>query len=142
MEYMAKHARAEDVAEIEACGHRVGDALMYGFRKSVHPWTILRGDRPVAIGGAIQSPLYEDCAIIWLVATDEIDRYPVAIYRAIKYLIDKTLERFKCLANYIDARNKGAVEMLRRLGFTIDEPMAHGPMGLPFHRFYKVVSDV
>ena len=39
------------------------------------------------------------------------------------------------LENYVDARNKRAIRVLKWLGFNIERPVLHGPNQMLFHRF-------
>lgn len=142
VQYVINHMRQADIDELIACGDDVTKAVHFGVGYSSHLWVIERDGKAIAIGGAIPSPVYEGCAVIWMVSTDDISVNPVPVYRAVKCAIKKMLAAYNCLANYVDSRNKDAVEMLRRIGFTIESPVEHGPMRVPFHRFYKVVSDV
>ena len=56
--------------------------------------------------------------------------------RMSKACLDRQLEIFPHVVNFVDARDRLPVRWLKWLGFELDpEPVANGPFGTPFYRF-------
>lgn len=73
--------------------------------------------------------------IPWLLGTKDVAHHPGALTKITKHYIVRFLERWPVLLNFVDERNVTSVRWLRRLGFTICEPLAFGRNGEPFHPF-------
>lgn len=143
VEFIAEHARQEDIDEIRAAsGNTVFDSLRYGLNHSSHCWTITLGDMPVSMCGCIRSPVYPDCATIWMISTESTKAQPVGFYRAAKDCLEKMQAEYPCLANYVDSRNLDAIQFLESLDFTLEREVEKGGGGVPFHKFYKVRHHV
>lgn len=77
----------------------------------------------------------EGRGIPWLLATTEVAHHPGALTKITKHYVGLFLERWPVLLNFVDERNVTSVRWLRRLGFTVCEPLAFGKNGEPFHPF-------
>lgn len=71
----------------------------------------------------------------WMLATDRLDLWPVALNKLVRGYLGKMLRQYPHLENWVDGRNVRHIEWLRRLGFTIHPAQPSGPFGVPFHRF-------
>lgn len=139
IQLIAEHARQADIDEIKASsGHTVQQSLSYGLAHSSPCWTILMGDVPVSMCGAIQSPKYQDCAVVWMISTEAAADHPLSFYKASKKVLSRIHEKYNCIANYVDSRNDLAVRFLGKLGFTLEGPVVNGLGDVPFHKFFKV----
>ena len=57
-----------------------------------------------------------------------------------RILVEEWQKRFPILQNFIDARNVTHIRWLRWLDFTfISRREQHGPFGLPFYEFVRIV---
>jgi hypothetical protein len=136
--YLSTRLRKSDIEEVYA-SHEMdaGIALKEAFVRSSMCWTGLNGDRPVAMFGCNAPSVMATSASPWMLGTDELDRAAIGIGRASLYYINKMLERYDYLENFIDARQKKSIRWLKWCGFTIEEPFPVGRHGEMFHRFWK-----
>ena len=74
--------------------------------------------------------------LIWLVATDEINKYPITFYRLSRKIFPSLIEGYDYIENYVDARNTLSLRWLKWLGFTIKEPKCINN-GIFHHIYYK-----
>jgi hypothetical protein len=73
--------------------------------------------------------------IVWLISTTLVDRHRLAFFRFTKAEVQRLLERWPLMVNFVDARYTRSIEWLRRLGAEVGEPQPFGAAGLPFHPF-------
>ena len=73
--YLSTRLRKSDVEEIWASHHHTPkDALMLSLEKSTVCMTILMKDKPVGMFGIVPESLLGDKAVIWLLASDDINK--------------------------------------------------------------------
>jgi hypothetical protein len=76
-------------------------------------------------------------AFVWQLGTDDIDRNMVSFYRETKQLMQRWIDQYGLLQNWVYAENLVSIRYLRRLGYTLSsEPVPFGAYGLPFYHFY------
>ncbi len=73
---------------------------------------------------------------IWMLCTPEIYKYPHHFVRHAKQYVESRPE--KLLWNFVDARNKFHLKLLRFLGFKFLRKFPHGPNNLSFIEFCRV----
>ena len=113
---IAPYLRQQDIDEIHAaCDWPVDAAIAYSIAHSEKGFTALIDEVPCAIFGV-------NNGIIWLVATDEIARHPVAFFRHSRKIFNKLKEGYTLLENYVHVSNTLSIRWLRWLGFTIETP--------------------
>jgi hypothetical protein len=71
----------------------------------------------------------------WMIATDLIEAHAKPFLRRSGKVVQVMLDRYPHLANFVDVRNTKAKQWLEWLGFTLHEPVPHGPYQMPFHPF-------
>ena len=76
---------------------------------------------------------------IWMLCTPEIYKYPHHFVRHAKKYVESRPE--KLLWNFVDARNKFHIKLLRFLGFKFLRKFPHGPNNLSFIEFCRVQSS-
>lgn len=91
---------------------------------------------PMAILGVGTLSLIYNTGCPWMVATPEADQHRRALIDCGRSYTAAMLMQYERLENHVDARNKRSVAWLQRLGFTLETPKPHGPLGLPFHKFW------
>lgn len=106
--------------------------VAYSVATSRPGYAVLMDGEPVAVFGAGQRG--DGAGVPWLVATDEMERHPVAFYRASKNFIREMAAMYDYLENWVDVRNVLSVRWLRWAGFVMEEPEPF--MGGIFHRFW------
>ena len=135
---MVPRMRPADIAECEASGH---PNLLWTVKMSItmssHCWTATVDGEVACIFGVGAVSLLGGQGCPWLLGTDHIDRNArVFIRRSVPY-IHKMLEAYPHLLNFVDARNVRSIRWLRQVGFTVHDPVPHGPFHLPFHPFER-----
>ena len=107
-------------------------SVAYSIATARPGYAVLMNGEPVVIFGCGQMP--DGAGVPWLVGTDEMERHPVAFYRASRGFIKEMSGMYDYLENYVDVRNKLSVRWLRWAGFVMEEPEALGS-GM-FRRFW------
>jgi hypothetical protein len=134
---MAKYIRPSDRQEVKA-------TVNYPVKKAVRACIVfstyaragfadgqlgcLWGVGPVSMVDGKGSP--------WMLATTVLDDYPIVFLKNCKKELEVLKTKYPVLENHIDVRNETAIEWLKWLGFTFEEPEPWGWQGLPFHRFH------
>lgn len=136
---IARDLREADRRELEALRGKAVNvplALAKAVRQSSHAWTAESAGAPVALFGVAPISLLEGIASPWLLGTDRVRFFARSLIRSGRWYADYMRAIYPTLLyNYVDARNADSVRWLKRLGFNIHPPEAHGVSGLPFHRF-------
>ncbi len=132
---------ADDVREADrvelyaAAGHTPLEAMQIGI-SSGEAFTGFVDDVPVIMWGVCGSVL-GFVGTVWMVGANMLEKYPMHFLRRCKNSMMKMFENYDILENYVDVRNKKAIQWLRWLGFTIFEPEKYGLFRHEFHRFEK-----
>ena len=110
------HLRQADVDEINAMTDLPpGVAVAFSIAHSERGFAAEVDGELIAIFGISNG-------LIWLVATDEINKYPITFYRLSKKIFPALRKGYDYLENYVDARNTLSLRWLKWLGFTIEAP--------------------
>ncbi|GFE61926.1 hypothetical protein AOG2_25140 [Geobacter sp. AOG2] len=134
---IAAHVRDADRAELWGVGCVTPlECLRYGLEYSRMARTGLMDGVPVCMFGVVPSSILGNVGRPWMVGTHHLDVHPFVFLRRCRGCVAEMREGFERLENYVDARNRRAIQWLTWLGFEID-PAAEklGPFGLPFFRF-------
>ena len=79
---------------------------------------------------------------IWCIATDELfnnKKYRIQLIRQGREWVDKLLESYKILYNYVYAENTSAIKWLKALGFTfVNLHESYGQQKKPFYEFLRI----
>ena len=79
--------------------------------------------------------LLESRGVPWMIATNNIKKYPKSFIKASDQIFPVIIEGFEYLENYVDKRNTTSIRWLERLGFEILPPKPFGVANMPFHKF-------
>jgi hypothetical protein len=132
-EELAPTLRAEDVAEVQACGYVDGrHALLMALERSSAAWAALLDGKVGALFGVSVGPGIED-DLIWLLAGAVFAKHPRPFMRRAKKILEQLLDYHPSLGNFIDARHAESLRWVKWLGFTVGEAVPYGPAGLLFH---------
>lgn len=133
--------RLDDLAEVVAA-HGVVNPLTIiaqGIAEGAECWAMFFGARLAAVWGVTlaraEALTGRRLGSAWLLGTSEVERHPRVFWRACLLYLPALLDRWDVLTNYIDARHERAIRWSERLGFRLDPPAPHGPLGFPFQRF-------
>lgn len=143
-EYMARHMRVEDRAEIRAAsGHRAFEAMEVEYHQSGVRYTLTAPGtgNPVGVLGVVPSPLEPEVGYVWMQATPELECHATRFLRGCAPVL-RELHRFRpLLTNAVDARNELHIKWLRWLGFTfIRRHEAFGFEQRPFIEFLRLAD--
>lgn len=135
VELVAANAREVDVAEMEACGMSVKEALEMSLDAA--DWAIyaeVRG-RPACMFGVTKAHWNADVGIPWMLGTNVVTRCARQLLKHSPRFIDEMLLDYPVLINMVHCDNKPAIRFLRRMGFRFGEPGPAGPNGEMFQQF-------
>lgn len=132
---IAARIRVEDELELQALGMGPADGVVDSFEQSLRSWTLVCGGEPIAIWGVCADSVLDEIGTPWLLTACEVAGNRVRFARLSRGAVERMLEIFPKLENWVDARYIVCVRYLRWLGFTIHPAVPYGPYGLPFHRF-------
>lgn len=111
-------------------------AVEQSIAASTRCWTIEVNGRLVSIFGVAPcGTVLSPAGAPWLLGTDEVLRHKRALIRRVPSYIRQMLGLYPLLTNAVHARNHASVRWLRRLGFTLRDPVAVPPHGELFHPF-------
>jgi len=135
---LASNLREADIQEIWKSHHiKPRAALLGGFKESELCFTIERQEQPIAMLGVMPpQTLLGNSAIIWLLASPELEKVQRAFIKRSRYFIKGMLQRYSMLENWVDNENKKSIEWLKWCGFTLESPKPYGVEGKPFRYFY------
>lgn len=132
--HLANFMRGADVREIWASHmHTPDSALKTGLVESTMAFTAHLKDKPVAMFGVLEED--EKTAVIWMLASFEIDTIKLGFARTAKLMINKFHQVYEVLYNYVDIHNYESISWLKRCGAEFDAPIPYGPFGQPFRKF-------
>ena len=91
----------------------------------------------VALAGV--GPRPDGSAMIWMIATPDLEKHALEFLRYSRIFIDEVGEPYDLLFNWVDARNEVHVKWLKFCGFTmIAYKEKFGAEGKPFYEFVRI----
>lgn len=136
VESIAARMRIEDAQELYASiGLQPIDGLRISFERSLYAWTWLVDGVPATMFGIGTHSIIGSEGVVWMMGTDLVVTHRRAFLRATKRRIDRLLDIYPILTNYVDARYADCIAWLRWLGFEIHPAAPYGFERRPFHRF-------
>jgi hypothetical protein len=128
------YLRKADVDEMnDGLGIRTAWGVAYSIACSRPGFAVVADGIPAALFG-IGPSLEKGLGVPWLLATPEIERWPVTFYRMSKRLFPRLASGYDRLVNWVDARNVLSLRWLAWLGFEAGPPAPWGVLGLEFHK--------
>ena len=133
---IALDMRADDINEVWATNRVLPfEALKLSVLGSRETYIGYAEDKAVcAFGIGTMSP-FSLKASPWMLSTNAIHKYATPLLRGSKEYIESLSERFEELENYVDARNKRAIQWIKWMGFELHDPAPYGVDQIPFHKF-------
>ncbi len=136
VERLMGRLRQSDIDEVWACGHRTpGDALLFSMYASILCFTVVYKEIPAAMFGVSPDSLVGTTASVWLLGTNDIDRFKRSFLVLSRRFIAFMQRMYPVLYNWVDARNTASIAWLKWCGAKFDEPTPYGMDGLPFCYF-------
>lgn len=133
------HIRQADRDECDALfgEGQIEDGLRKSIASSFLLWTYTVDENVAAIFGVCPATtLMGDMGVPWLVGTPLIDRSRGAFVKLSPRYISAMNMAFPRLLNVVDARNVKSIAWLKRMGFTLLDPVPVGVGQMPFHPFF------
>lgn len=133
--HIGENMRQADADEIRALGLEPMVGVWQAFRASSHAWTLRVNGEPVCVFGLVPTNLLGRTALIWLLGTDGVPSNARSFVAACRPSLEKCLELYDHLYNWVDVRHSASLRWLKWMGFEFSDPAPHGMLGMPFRRF-------
>jgi hypothetical protein len=131
IEHIVAHIRAWDKTEMLAYnGMEPLESINESLKNSEDCWTGVVSGIPVCMFGVAESNY------IWLVGTDDVDKYNKLFLVKSKRFLNKMLKKYSRLENYVEQKNTRSVQWLGWLGFNMEKPEPMGPNNELFIHFW------
>ena len=138
---LALKMRKADLQEIQAnLGEDPLTVLEHGIAQSRPSYAVVnKADRLFALFGVVPDTVAADVGLVWLLASDELAKYPFFVLRNTGKWIEILQQQYRVLWNHIDARNELHIRWLQWSGFTLVKRIENfGVEQRPFYEFEKV----
>lgn len=132
---LAKNLREDDRLECEALGHTPRESLRKSYYESFLRKTLIIDDKPAACFGLSGSSLGY-VAHPWLLTSPLVEGCYVKLALLYRDHVREMLTMFPRLENFCDSRYDKSLNLLKLIGFRIEEPMPFGKLKKPFCRFW------
>lgn len=134
--YLKTRLKQSDINEVKRShGYTPEEALMEGWKKSLVCYTLCMYDRPIAMCGINPESFIGNKAVVWFLSSPEIDMIKVKFIRNSRLIVDKFLDFYGVLFNYVDISQTKTIKWLKRMGAKFEEPVLYGVSNMPFVKF-------
>lgn len=136
---LAGRLRFADVEELMASsGHEPLEGLLVSLELSVEAYAAELDGEVIALFGVGQHTLDPKCGVPWLLGSDELRRVPKALVKHSAEMVERWLQKWPTLCNFVDARHVESIHWLERMGFILLK-LHHrfGAAQLPFIQFVR-----
>ena len=137
VESIALDMRQADADEVWASNHhRPLESLVKGW--GVSDFTVIAEchGEPLVMIGLVKRDVLTGSGVVWMLGTNGALKYRREFLCQTKPVINEMLTICPRLCNMVHSKNTSSIRWLKWLGFTIDEPIVHGPDDELFHRFH------
>jgi len=129
--------RQADAVEVWSSSRQTPlDALTTGWEMSDLAVIVTVDDEPCVMMGLVIRDILTGAGVPWLLGTEGALKHKRHFIAQVPPVIDEMLTICPRLFNYVHAENKVSIRWLKRIGFTIDDPMPYGLDEELFHRFH------
>jgi hypothetical protein len=132
---LAAHLREGDRLEISGLDLDPTAIIRASYRSAILRRTAFVDGELAAMWGLGGVALSDD-GTPWLMTTKAVERIPVSFVRIARDEVRQMLALRRHLENVVLASYRSACRFLEVLGFALDEPVALGPQGLAYRRFW------
>lgn len=135
---IADDMRQADAEEVWASNHHTPlQSMMKGWGLSdVSTVAIDDTGEPLVMIGLVKRDVLTGSGVVWMLGSNRALKHKKEFFRQTKPIIDEMLTICPRLCNMVHSKNTNSILWLRWLGFTIDDPIPHGPDDELFHRFH------
>lgn len=126
--YVARTLRPQDLFEIAASSSKdPAGVVMSSYEGSRDTWVGLADGTPVCLFGIWSPCLLGGVGHPWMYGSRAIAGHERAFLRRCKPVVEAMASRYDELRNWVDARNKPAIQWLRWLGFEVSDEIVRFP---------------
>lgn len=118
---IANRLREIDREECEAMGRTGKASLWLALETSSKAWTAMVDGQPEAMFGVVVEDLLSGIGTPWFLGTDEVYRHGRELLMWGPGLLSRLSDSRLTLRNLVSSRNRRAIRLLERWGFTVDE---------------------
>jgi len=134
---IADDMRDEDAAEVWAAGHYTPfESLYKAWQISDYTAVATHEGDALVMFGLVHTSLVTGTGVIWMLGNNKARGFRREFMTVTPLVLEEMLTICPKLCNMVHTKNSTSVKWLRRLGFTIEPPVPHGPDGELFHRFH------
>lgn len=132
---LSRNLRDADRREMDAYGegHKPHIALADSAARSTHCWAGFIDNRLACVFGVTE--LEPRVGSPWMMGTPVLDDHARVLAKATPLYIARMLASFPHLVNYVHTENDVSIRWLKRIGFTVHDPVPYGAPGEMFHPF-------
>jgi hypothetical protein len=137
IESIAADMRQADAEEVWASHHHTPlQSLMGGWETSDVSTVAMCDGEPLVMIGLVKRDILSGSGVIWMLGANRSLKHKKEFFRQTKPIINEMLTICPRLCNMVHSKNTISIVWLRWLGFTIDDPIQHGPDDELFHKFH------
>lgn len=138
VESIAADMRQADAEEVWASNHHTPiESMMKGWELSdLSTVAIDDNGEPLVMIGLVKRDVLTGSGIVWMLGADRAMKHKKEFFRQTKPIINEMLTICPRLCNMVHNKNTNSILWLKWLGFTIEDPIPHGPDDELFHRFH------
>lgn len=126
-----------DVEELfDFMGMSYENALRLSIRQSVFSRVAWLGDDPIFAFGVTVPRTLTGVHHPWMLRSSKVEKLEPRVFKRVKAGFNIIRRKYPRLENYVSVKNRGALALIYRLGFTVDEPAPAGAWRRSFRRFY------
>jgi hypothetical protein len=134
---IAGDIRQADADEVWASNHHTPmEALVNGLKMSHSAAVVTVNDEPCVMMGLVMRDLLSGVGVPWMLGTEGALKYKREFLIQVPAVINEMLTVCPRLFNYVHAKNSVSIQWLKRIGFTLGDPVPHGCEGELFHKFH------
>ena len=112
-------------------------AIRHSVSSSIESETWLADGKVMAITGASRGTFLSPYACVWMLGSEDLRKYPIFFIKGSKEWVERMLNKYSHIVNYIYSENTRSIKWLKWLGFTIHPAAPLGVEGRMFHRVEK-----
>lgn len=137
IEAIAADMRQADADEVWASHHHTPiEALTHAWETSEYVVIVTVNNEPCVMIGLVIRDILSGIGVPWLLGTENALKYKRHFITQVPAIINEMLGVCPKLYNYVHVKNKISRTWLKRIGFTIDEPLPYGCDNELFHKFH------
>lgn len=135
---IAADMRQADAEEVWASNHHSPiESMMKGWELSdVSTVAVNEQGEPLVMIGLVKRDVLTGSGTVWMLGANRAMDHKKEFFRQTKPIINEMLTICPRLCNMVHSKNTNSIVWLKWLGFTIEDPIPHGPDDELFHRFY------